>query len=155
LPVEDPSLIRDQPPTSARAPSDDGEARLRGPDRQGVLLAADTKAASLAPYLAVWRSKVERIGTLNYPAAARHLNSRTSPVVEVVISANGKLMGATIRRSSGYADLDQAALSILKLASPFDPFPADLAHERPVLRFAYEWQFVAGHLESGDLSAVP
>jgi protein TonB len=155
MPVDDPSLILERPPTSARPPSDDGEARLHGPDRQGVLLAADTKAASLAPYLAVWRSKVERIGTLNYPAAARHLNSRTSPVVEVVISANGKLVGAAIRRSSGYADLDQAALSILKLASPFDPFPADLARERPVLRFAYEWQFVAGHLESGDLSAVP
>ena len=81
--------------------------------------------------------------------------ARASPIVEVGIAATGKLDKAVIRRSSGYPDLDNAALEILKLASPFDPFPPELAHEYHVLRFAYEWQFVGGHLESGAVSAVP
>lgn len=154
-PLDDPPLILEERTPAAGTASDGGLPRLRGPDREGVWLAADTKAATLAPYLSAWRSKVERIGTLHYPAAARHIDTRVSPIVEVAIAADGTLKSATIRRSSGYADLDQAALSILKLASPFDPFPADLAHERPVLRFAYEWQFVGGRLASGNLSAVP
>ena len=153
--VDDPPLILEDRTPGADTATDGGTPRLRGPDREGVWLAADTRAATLAPYLAAWRSKVERIGTLNYPAAARHVDTRVSPIVEVAISADGSLKSAAIRRSSGYPDLDQAALSILKLASPFDPFPADLAHERPVLRFAYEWQFVGGHLSAGSLSAFP
>ena len=36
-----------------------------------------------------------------------------------------------IRRSSGSPELDQAALEILKLASPFDPFPPELARQVP------------------------
>ena len=55
-----------------------------------------------------------------------------------------------IRKSSGIPELDQAALEILKLASPFDPFPAELAQEYRLLRFAYEWQFVGGRVERGN-----
>ncbi len=57
-----------------------------------------------------------------------------------------------IRRSSGNPELDQAALAILKLAGPFDPFPPELAAEHSVLRFAYEWQFVGGRAQRGGLS---
>jgi protein TonB len=80
---------------------------------------------------------------------------KASPVVEVGIAANGTLDKAIIRQSSGYPELDNAALEILKLASPFDPFPPELAHEYRVLRFAYEWQFVGGRLRGGAVSAVP
>jgi periplasmic protein TonB len=76
-----------------------------------------------------------------------------SPVLEVAIDSTGNLTKAAIRTSSGYPELDQAALSILKLASPFDPFPPDVAKEYRVLRFAYEWQFVGGRVQSGTLSA--
>jgi protein TonB len=76
---------------------------------------------------------------------------KASPVLEVAIESSGTLSKAVIRTSSGYPELDQAALSILKLASPFDPFPPELAKEYRVLRFAYEWQFVGGRA-SGTLS---
>jgi protein TonB len=73
-------------------------------------------------------------------------------VVEVGIAADGKLDRVLIRRSSGNAELDQAALEILKLASPFDPFPPQLAKQYRVLRFAYEWQFSGGRAASGTVS---
>jgi len=149
-----PLLLAEQPAENPGPADETGPAQLRGPKRDELWVTPDTRAATLAPYLDSWRRKVERIGTLNYPTAARE-RPTASPVLEVGIGADGKLDKAVIRRSSGYPDLDQAALEILKLASPFDPFPADLAREYRVLRFAYEWQFVGGRLEAGAVSTLP
>jgi periplasmic protein TonB len=125
---------------------------LRGATRDELYVTADTRESLLAPYLDAWRQRVERIGTLNYPSAAQRLGLRGSPVVEVAIRADGGLISAGIRRSSGHAEIDAAALQILRLASPFDPFPPDLSGKYASLRFAYEWQFVAGHLARGTVS---
>ncbi len=152
----DRPLLVDEPPPAQPGPEDEpGPAALQGPKRDELWVTADTRAASLAPYLDAWRRKVERIGTLNFPAAARTAAEAASPVVEVGIKADGTLDRAVIRRSSGNTELDQAALAILKLASPFDPFPTELAAEHGVLRFAYEWRFVGGRARDGSVSAVP
>lgn len=132
-----------------------GPAQLRGPTRDELWVSPDSRAAKLAPYLDAWRRKVERIGTLNYPSDALQRSGTASPVLEVAIAASGKLEKAEIRKSSGIAELDQAALEILKLASPFDPFPAELAQEYRLLRFAYEWQFVGGRVARGNLRSLP
>jgi protein TonB len=137
-------------------PEDDtGPAQLEGPKRDELWVTPDSRAASLAPYLDAWRHKVERIGTLNYPSAARRSGKAASPVLEVAINASGALEKAVIRESSGDPELDQASLDILKLASPFDPFPPELERQYHVLRFAYEWQFVGGRVQAGGVSAVP
>ena len=149
-------LLLEQQNSSQPGPEDqNGPAMLRGPKRDELWVTPDTRAATLAPYLDSWRRKVERIGTINYPTAARSLGKKASPIVEVGIAANGTLDRAIIRQSSGYPELDNAALEILKLASPFDPFPPELAHDYRVLRFAYEWQFVGGQMKGGAVSAVP
>lgn len=150
-----PALIAEQPPVQPGPQDDTGPAQLTGPQREELWITPDTKAAVLAPYLDAWRRKVERVGTVNYPTAARRDGITASPVLEVAIDASGKLEKAVIRTSSGYPDLDQSALAILKLASPFDPFPPDLAREYKLLRFAYEWQFVGGRVAAGAVSTVP
>jgi protein TonB len=138
----------------ARAPrsgrGDGDELVLRGVLRSDLWLSPDTRASKLAPYLDHWRRKVERIGTLNYPLAARRALSG-SPVIEVAIRSDGHLTEAVVRRSSGFAELDQAALGILRLASPFDPFPAELAAQHRSLRFSYQWVFTDGRLGSGKV----
>jgi hypothetical protein len=45
-------------------------------------------------------------------------------------------------------------MDILKLATPFEAFPEELAARHDVLRFAYEWQFVGGRL-AGSAVEVP
>jgi len=146
----------DARPADVAGPDDDaGPAQLRGPKRDELWVTPDSRAASLAPYLDAWRRKVERIGTLNYPRAARRSGVAASPVLEVAINSSGTLQKASIRQSSGDPGLDQASLDILKLASPFDPFPAELERQYHVLRFAYEWQFVGGRVQAGGVSAVP
>jgi protein TonB len=132
-----------------------GDARelvLRGDPRTGQWLSPDTRVSRLAPYLDAWRRHIERVGTLNYPAAARGAGMSGSPVVEVAIGSDGRLLEALVQRSSGHDEIDRAALQILRLASPFEPFPAALAHDYGALRFAYQWEFVAGQLHEGSVS---
>lgn len=152
---DQPLLLQEQRSSQPGPEDESGPATLRGPKREELWVTPDTRAATLAPYLDAWRRKVERIGTINYPTVARRLGVKASPVVEVGIAANGTLDKAVIRQSSGYPELDNAALEILKLASPFDPFPPELAHDYRVLRFAYEWQFVGGRMQGGAVSTVP
>jgi len=146
-------LLLDQQASEQPGPEDDqGPAQLRGPKRDELWTTPDTKAATLAPYLDSWRHKVEHIGTIHFPAAARvAAQKRSNPVIEVGIAANGSLDRALIRRSSGSVELDNAALQTLKLAAPFDPFPPELAREHQVLRFVYEWQWTQG----GSVTAIP
>lgn len=147
-----PLIIGDTEGSPRSGRGDAVELLLKGkPDAQHWVT-PDTRASRLAPYLTAWKRKVERVGTLNFPTAARNRGLSGSPVVEVRIGANGQLMEATVRRSSGFGSLDESALSILKLASPFDPFPPDLAAEYSQLRFAYQWDFVAGGLQTGAVT---
>jgi periplasmic protein TonB len=148
----DRPLLLDQQVSEQPGPEDDqGPAELRGPKRDELWTTPDTKAAELAPYLDAWRRKVEHIGTIHFPAAARSAGPKSNPVIEVGILADGSLDKAEIRRSSGSDELDNAALQTLKLAAPFDPFPPDLARQHRVLRFVYEWQWT----RSGGVTAIP
>ncbi len=128
------------------------ELRLRGATRDEYYLSADTRASPFAPYLDGWRRRVERIGTVNYPNAARRDGLTGSPVIEVAIERDGHLRSARIQRSSGHAEIDAAALDILRLASPFDPFSPELARDYQSLRFAYEWQFEGGRPKKSVIS---
>ena len=128
------------------------ELVLRGDPKTGRWLNPDTRQSRLAPWLDAWRRRVEHIGTLNYPSAARRDAFSGSPVIEVAVSSDGHLLEAIIQRSSGHSEVDQAALQILRLASPFDAFPPGLAHDYGALRFAYEWEFVAGQLKEGAVT---
>jgi periplasmic protein TonB len=150
-----PLEIPSRPGEQVGPSGDVGPVELRGPHRDDLWVAPDTRESTLAPYLVHWRERVERIGTLNFPAAARHAGARANPVIQVEIGSNGRLDEARIVRSSGYPDLDHAALSILKLASPFDPFPPALARKYRTLRFSYEWEFEGGRVSRGAVSAVP
>jgi periplasmic protein TonB len=130
------------------------ELRLRGAERDQYYLSADTRASPFAPYLDGWRRRVERIGTINYPSVARQSGLTGSPVIEVVIERDGRLRSARVRRGSGHSAIEAAALDILRVASPFDPFPPDLARDYQSLRFAYEWQFEGGQ-PRGSVISVP
>lgn len=146
-----PEMLGELPGAPRSGRGDAVELLLRGKSSAQHWVSPDTQASVLAPYLAEWKRKVERVGTLNFPSAARRAGLSGSPVVEVEIAANGRLRDARVRRSSGYGALDQAALTILRLASPFNPFPADLAAEYSRLRFAYQWDFESGNLTSATV----
>lgn len=148
-----PQFIGDRAGEPRSGRGDAVELLLRGKSNSERWITPDTRASQLAPYLASWKRKVERVGTLNFPTAARNSHLSGSPVVEVEITADGHLRLARVRHSSGHGALDEAALTILKLASPFDPFPPDMATQYARLRFAYQWDFVAGQLHPGAVTS--
>jgi protein TonB len=127
----------------------DSELRLRGKPSPDDRLLADTRESAIAGYLDGWKRRIERVGTLNFPNEARRRSLSGNPVLEVAINADGSLHSIVVRRSSGHRELDMAAIGIVKLAAPFDPFPRAMRERYPVLRFAYEWQFMNGRLGNG------
>ena len=140
--------------TDAQSGRGDGlELVLRGDPATGKWISPDTRALKLAPYLDSWRRKIERLGTLNYPASALRDKPHAAPVIEVALRSDGSLQSAAVQRGSGDVALDQAALNILRLASPFSPFPPELAAEYGLLRFAYQWEFEAGRAATGTVTA--
>ncbi|HEX2494384.1 MAG TPA: TonB family protein [Steroidobacter sp.] len=145
-------------PTSPRpiaTNATDRSLRLRGRKPDGSYdVIPNTRESQLAPYLDSWRRKVERLGTSNFPQIARDRRNVDNPVLEVSIRADGSLGEVVLRRSSRRKDIDQAALTILRLAAPFDPFPAAIRKQYEELRFAYEWQFVPAEDESESPAAI-
>ena len=131
----------------------DAELQLKGAPRRELVVTPNTRTSDVAVYLDAWKRRIEQVGTVNFPNAARRSKLSGNPVVEVVLASSGGLVRADVRRSSGYGELDRAALDILKLAAPFDAFPAELAARHDVLRFAYEWQFVGGRLAGSSVAA--
>jgi protein TonB len=138
-------LLLEKRPDLAMTPNNDGvELRMRGEAMHQLWIAADTRESDVAVYLDGWRRKIERVGTMNFPDAARREKRSGTPVIEVTIGSDGKLLETVVRRSSGHAEIDEAAMRILKLAAPFDPFPGELAGKHDEIRIAYEWQFLGG-----------
>lgn len=146
------SLAGDRSPLAGI--DDDAELELKGAGQHELLVTPSTRTSDVAVYLDAWKRRVEQVGTLNFPNEARRQNLSGNPVIEVALGANGSLVAAQVRRTSGHPELDHAAIAILKLASPFDAFPDELATRHDVLRFAYEWQFVGGRL-AGSAVEVP
>ncbi len=93
-----------------------------------------------AQYVEDWRQKIERIGNLNYPDAARG-RLYGSLVLTVVIKANGDLDRVEVNRSSGQRLLDDAARRIVQMAAPYAAFPESIRRDTDVLEITRTWTF--------------
>jgi protein TonB len=102
-----------------------------------------------AQYVEDWRLKVERIGNLNYPDGARG-RVYGSLVLTVSIKADGSLDKIEVDRSSGYQILDRAAERIVKMASPYAGFPANIKRDTDILVITRTWTFAPGDKLFGE-----
>lgn len=104
-------------------------------------IGARTTEFRFARYVEDWRTKIERVGNMNYPEEARRKKITGSLLLSVAIRADGSVEKAEIRRSSGFPVLDGAALKIVELAAPFSAFPTDIAHEYDIVDITRTWTF--------------
>lgn len=102
-----------------------------------------------AQYVEDWRLKVERIGNLNYPDSARG-KVYGSLVLTVSIKADGSLENVEVNRSSGHQILDRAAERIVKMASPYADFPANIKRDTDILVITRTWTFAPGDKLFGE-----
>jgi protein TonB len=116
------------------------QTEARGP-RIRRLTSVSAKRTVDAYYLQSWRRKVEAVGNLNYPAAARRDRLYGSLRLLVAITPDGDLKEVRVLDSSGHAILDDAAVRIVELAAPFAPFPPEMRRNTDVLEIIRTWQF--------------
>ena len=106
-------------------------------------IGANVSEYRFAQYEEDWRVKVERIGTLNYPAEARgrvYGNLRLT----VTIRPDGNVESVELDRSSGLKVLDAAAFKIVRMAGPFAAFPPDIRRDTDLLVITRTWFFGQG-----------
>ena len=112
---------------------------------QSKYISARTKEFRYASYMRDWVAKVERVGELNFPDSARRADLSGSLIVEVALYPDGSVRNITILRPSGHKILDDAAVRIVKLASPFAPFPENIRKETDILYITRTWVFTSGN----------
>lgn len=107
---------------------------------------SSTREYAYAAYMRAWAARVERVGTLNFPDAARTGRYSGSLILTVVLRRNGTVKRIAIIESSGRRLLDEAAERIVRMAGPFPPIPRTGKHYDE-LNITRTYQF----LRNGDL----
>jgi len=104
-------------------------------------IGARTQEYRFARYIEDWRLKVERIGTMNYPQAARDQKIYGRLQMTVSIKADGMVDNIEINQSSGHKVLDEAARRIVQLAAPYSAFPGNISQDTDILSITRTWNF--------------
>ena len=105
---------------------------------------ASTLAHEDADYLDTWRQRIETLGNLNYPEEARSRSIHGSLRMLVSIRPDGSVHEVDILKSSGHPILDDAAIRIVQLAAPFQPFPLEMRKRMDLLEIIRTWKFEKG-----------
>ena len=119
--------------------------KKRNAESQGkrIVYASEAKGhtATLTAYEEAWQAKVEHIGNLNFPEAARDQGLSGSLTVAVAIRPDGSLYSVQILKSSGNPIIDEGAIKIVRLSAPFAPLPQDLLSDIDILVITRSWRF--------------
>lgn len=120
----------------------DMDAYQKRPKRR--FIGARAEEYRFARYVEDWRLKVERIGNLNYPEAARAQKLYGSLLLTTGIRADGSVESVVVERSSRQRILDAAARHIVQMGSPYAPFPPDIRRDTDILYITRTWTFAPG-----------
>jgi protein TonB len=104
-------------------------------------IGARTKEYRFAMYVEAWRQKVERIGNMNYPEAAKAQKLYGQLRMTVSINADGSLENVVIDQKSDHEVLNEAAKRIVELAAPYAVFPEDIKKDTDILSITRTWTF--------------
>ena len=106
-------------------------------------IGANAAEYRFAQYEEDWRVKIERVGSLNYPSAARgrlYGNLRLT----VTLRPDGSVEAIELDRSSGLKVLDDAAFKIVRMGARYAPFPPDIRRDTDLLVITRTWFFGQG-----------
>jgi len=112
------------------------------------LTSVATKRAEDAAYLNSWRERIEAIGNRNYPQQARQQQIFGDLRLLVALYPNGEIKEVRVLKSSGQKVLDEAAIRIVHMAAPYEPFPAEMGQKVDVLEIIRTWRFHKDRLSS-------
>lgn len=113
--------------------------------RKYTISSASTRKSQDAQYLDNWRRRIEAVGNINYPNEARRQQIYGNVRMLVALRPTGAVEEIRILQSSGQSVLDQAAVEIVNLAAPFQPFPDELRAEADILEIIRTFRFHEGN----------
>jgi protein TonB len=113
-------------------------------------IGAQAREYRFARYVEDWRMKVERIGNMNYPAAARKKKLYGSLILTVFIRNDGSVEKVEVNHKSGHRILDAAAVKIVEMAGPYAPCPDDIRRDTDILSITRTWTFAPGNEFSSE-----
>jgi protein TonB len=102
------------------------------------VVAPPPKAAAIPATLAAGRGN--NCAQKYYPAIAIRLNHEGNTVVTVHISADGSVTAADVSQSSGYSDLDQAAVQCVTAQWHFSPATSNGAPIESTKQYRIVWK---------------
>ena len=152
-PVETPRPVEERPVEEKTAPKEVRRTEAR-PAAPSAAAAPARPAASATPGRVGNRGNIETGGTAlvssyqaqvqahlqrfhAYPEAARSRGITGVAVVRFALASNGQVLSAILLSGSGTSILDEGALSIVRRASPFPPFPVGLSRRANEVRPAH------------------
>lgn len=94
-----------------------------------------------AMYMEGLRLKLERIGSLNYPAGPSGETLSGALSVRISIRSDGSLENFSVVRPSKHKELDAGAEKIVSMSAPFSPLPESVRLETDVLTITIKWTF--------------
>jgi protein TonB len=114
------------------------------------LTSVAARASEDALYLNNWRERIETVGNRNYPEKARAERIYGELRLMVALLPNGQVDEIKVLKSSGHKLLDEAAMRIVHLAAPFDPFPPQMSRQVDKLEIIRTWRFHKDRLSSSN-----
>ncbi|HBO84226.1 MAG TPA: hypothetical protein DD641_04490 [Deltaproteobacteria bacterium] len=104
---------------------------------EGKTLSLNTSEYRYISYLTGIKRKIELVW--NYPDAAARAGQQGILELSFTIRKDGTLEEVKLVKSSGYPMLDDEAISAVKLAAPYNPFPKGFTLEKLTIAATFEY----------------
>lgn len=150
-PTTDAKEVTDETREEARLVSElaKDEADYSKMPKTRFLNSTNAKSAVEAAYIDAWAKKIERVGTNNFPKEAIRLGTSGTLIINATLNQQGKITEAKVKLSSGSRILDNSALRIIKIASPFRALPKKVLEQYDQLQITRTFIFDTG-IEGGN-----
>ena len=113
------------------------------PKRVFVGVGSKIGDASLSRYEKIWADQVDAGFERNRARDLKHLGGNVELKITVEILPRGQVGSIEIDRSSGFEDLDTAAVASIKGSAPFASFPQDMCMKFDILHLVSTIQFTS------------
>ena len=109
--------------------------------KKRVISTMSTKSHRDAAYLENWRRKIVTVGNIHYPKEANAQKIYGRVRLMIAMQGDGYIRSIQILASSGKPILDRAAVKIIRLAAPFEPFSAQMRRNTDILEIIRTIEF--------------
>ncbi len=109
--------------------------------KKRVISSMSTKSHQDAAYLENWRRRIVSVGNIHYPKAANEQKLYGRVRLLIAMRADGNVKSIEILESSQKKILDQAAVKIIRLSAPFEPFSQEMRKNTDILEIIRTIEF--------------